>query len=618
MAHELNRQGLITLESMVFAVGLAMVKFYRPQVGLLSVQASFRRQPLDVGEMFIVAAIGFAGVALLRSLLLDPIEEWDSLAWHLPIMTTWYQSGFLSIFVDYAIYARYPFSWEVLCTLFLFPFGEDYLVTFPNLIAWIIFGLTVYLLSGAMGVNRLSSMIAATLVLLLPIMKVQVNSLHVDLPMGAFFLSSLYFMLSYLKSRSSIDLFLFIALIGMVCGIKTSGLVYGLALLCPIALIAGKLIAGNGLSNSIVRKPGLALVAGVGTALLVGAFWYIRNFIEVGNPLGFVTVRVGEVTLFHGIIDTEFIRRSTLAFLFDVRNITHWKILGGQILRQLGPPFLILVLAGLLLPVAVLKQEKKISRFYYVGLVGLLLATCYLYWHTPYSGADGTNSLIAPYVGTQFRYGFPFIGLVAVAAAVGVGTFRHAEKYWIGAVLVNAAIFVGYGIVLYAFIATILIIPIVARFGAVGTIMPRVFVQNRSMVSVGVILLLGMSVWLGYVTRERRAEQREVVYGGIQKYIREHVGLDETIAYVAVTKPYLLYGRELNRKVTYVSASGLTHDEWVAKLRARAVAVVAVGPLLNGESGGKALLWLQSEERVFERIFGHDAMRETVLYRVRR
>ena len=102
----------------------------------------------------------------------------------------------------------------------------------PNLIAWIIFGLTVYLLSGAIGVNRLNSMIAATLVLQLPIMKMHVNSLHVDLPMGAFFLSSLYFMLSYLKSRSSIDLFLFIASIGMVCGIKTSGLVYALVLLC--------------------------------------------------------------------------------------------------------------------------------------------------------------------------------------------------------------------------------------------------------------------------------------------------------------------------------------------------------------------------------------------------
>lgn len=191
LAHELNLRGMITVELVVFAAGLVVLKFYPPQLGLVSRHVSFRKQPIDVGEVLVVAATGCAGLALLRNLLQDPIEDFDSLAWHLPTMTTWYQSGFLNIPPE-EVYAGYPFSWEVFCTLFLFPFGEDYLVAFPNLIAWIILGLTVYLLSVAIGVNRLSSMTAATLVLLLPIMKMQVNSLHVDLPMGAFFLSGLY------------------------------------------------------------------------------------------------------------------------------------------------------------------------------------------------------------------------------------------------------------------------------------------------------------------------------------------------------------------------------------------------------------------------------------------
>lgn len=429
-------------------------------------------------------------------------------------------------------------------------------------------------------------------------------------------------MFSYLKSRSSIDLFLFITSIGMVCGIKTSGLVYAVMLLCPIALLADRLIPEDGLPDSLVRKPGLAWVAGIGTALLVGAFWHIRNFIEVGNPLGFVTVRVGEVTLFHGIMDTEFIHRTTLAFMFDGMNIAHWKILGGQIFWHLGPPFLILLLAASLLPVAFIKQERMISRFYYGGVVGLLFVTGYLYWHTPFSGDDGINrGDITPWIGLQFRYGFPFIGLVAVAASVGLGTFPHAEKYWIGAVLIIAAIFVGYGIVLYAFIATIVVIAMVTHFSAAGMVVPQVFTRNRSIVSMGMILLVGMSVWLGYVTRERRAEQREVVYGGSEKYLREHIGLDETIGYVAVGWLYPLYGKELNRKVMYAKA--LTDDlqEWVAILRARDVAVVAVGPLLQGGMGGdgkKEFSWLQSEARAFERVSGDDILRETVFYRVRR
>jgi hypothetical protein len=620
MAHGLSLKGLLTVEAVLFATGVLLAKFYWPKLGLQLGRDSAVRESLSLSEMLIVLAIGFVGLALLRSLLQDPIEDYDSLAFHLPIMTTWYQSGSLSIPLHWDKYVHYPFSWEVLCTIFLFPFGEDYLVAFPNLVAWIIFGLSVYLLSRTIGVNRLCSMAAGVLVMLLPIMREHVTSLHIDLPLGAFFLCSLYYMISYLNNRSSLDLFLFIASIGMVCGIKTSGLVYGLALLCPIALLASRLIARNGSSDNMVRRPSLALGVGIGVALLVGAVWYIRNLIEVGNPLGFVTVRVGGVILFQGIMDTDYIHRSTLASLFDVTDIAHWKILYGQILKYLSLPFFMLVLAGSLLPVAVLKDRTMSSCLYYGGLMGLLFATGYMYWHSPYSGDDGLNNWkLSPWMGVSFRYGFPFIGLIAVAAAVGFGTFRHAEKYWIGAVLVNAALFVRYGIVLYAFIATILIIVVIARLGAVEKIVTLVTMPSRAIVSVGMIILVGMSGWLGYVTKERRAEQREVVYGGTQKYIREHVSFEENIAYVSSTKPYPLYGKELNRKVIY--ASRLTDDfpEWVATLRAHDVAVVAVGPLLlEEEKREKEVLWLQSEGRVFERVFGDDVLREMVLYRVRR
>lgn len=619
MAHGLSVKGMLTVEAVLLATGMLLAKSYWPMLGLLLGRVSALRESLSLGETLIVLAIGFAGLDLLRNLLQEPIVDYDSLAWHLPIMTTWYQSGDLGIQPYWDFYTQYPFSWEVLCTLFLFPFGEDYLVAFPNLIAWVIFGLSVYLISGAIGVSRISGMTAAGLVLLLPLMKEHVNSLHVDLPMGAFFLCSLYFMIAYLNNRSSIDLFLFIASIGMVCGTKMSGLLYGLALLCPIALVGDRLIARPGCSDNMATRPSLAMGVGIGVALLVGAFWYIRNFIDVGNPLGSVVVRVGGATLFHGTIDSDFMRRSTLASLFDVTDVVHWNILYDQILKYLSLPFLMLVFAGSLLPVAVLKDRRMSSRLYYGGLLGLILAAGYLYWHTPYSGGDVSlnNGKLAPWFGVNIRYGFPLIGLIAVAATVGLGMFR-LEKYWIGVVLVIAVQFVGYGLVLYAFTVAIWIIVVIARFGAAGKIVTPVFMPNRAIVSVGMIILVGMAVWFGHVTKERRAEQRDVVYGGTQKYIREHVSSDENIAYVSSTKPYPLYGKELNRKV--INASRLTDDflVWVAALRAQDVAVVAVGPLLREEdTGEKEIFWLQSEERVFERVFGHDVFRETVLYRVR-
>ena len=37
----------------------------------------------------------------------------------------------------------------------------------------------------------------------------------------------------------------------------------------------------------------------------------------------------------------------------------------------------------------------------------------------------------------------------------------------------------------------------------------------------------------------------------------------------------------------------------------------------SGTGGKKEFSWLQSEGRAFERVSGHDVLRETVLYRVR-
>src|SRR5439155_59092 len=121
---------------------------------------------------------------------------------------------------------RYPFPGELLCTLFLMPFHEDFLVALPNLIAWLIFGLATYLVAVELGARRIHALTAAFLLLAMPMARKHVDTMHVDLPLAAFFMASLYFAFACETTRSRATGALCLSAAGMVAGIKMSGLLY--------------------------------------------------------------------------------------------------------------------------------------------------------------------------------------------------------------------------------------------------------------------------------------------------------------------------------------------------------------------------------------------------------
>lgn len=102
--------------------------------------------------------------------------------------------------------------------------------------------MAIYLLSRCIGAGRIQSFAASSLVLTLPIVIENVNTMHTDLPMAAFFLSGAYFLLVYHRSRTCEDLAWLLASIGVLCGIKTSGLGYAAVL---ASLVIGVEIAAH-------------------------------------------------------------------------------------------------------------------------------------------------------------------------------------------------------------------------------------------------------------------------------------------------------------------------------------------------------------------------------------
>ncbi len=164
-------------------------------------------------------------IARLREMAVQPVVDYDSLAFHLPTMALWFQTGRLEMMEQFAhTTSLYPYNWEALCSLSLFPLREDFLVTLPNLVAWAILGLSIYLLSLELGAAATRPLLAATLVLCFPSVLHSLNTLHLDLPLAALFLAPSILRCATcapvprVSSRSSSPR------VGLLLGVKSPGL----------------------------------------------------------------------------------------------------------------------------------------------------------------------------------------------------------------------------------------------------------------------------------------------------------------------------------------------------------------------------------------------------------
>jgi hypothetical protein len=410
-----------------------------------SIEQLFEIHPrLSSSERVILMAIACLGAVLLRKLALQPITNYDSLAYHLPTMAEWYQAGHLPIFSKYFTdqIGYYPYSWELLCLLFIMPFREDFLVSFPNFIAWLIFGVSIYKLSNQFQVERIYSLAAASLALSIPMLLENVNTMHVDLPTAAFFMVSLYYLKLFIQSSTFVSFCLFLVAIGMLVSIKTSGILYGaiLGLSALVYFIINHQKVFSSKTTTSYRAPskGMVILSVVGLLcfLIISSFWYGKNLVATGNPLGLLHIKLGGLTVLPGNLETAEIRRTTLANLFNVTRIHDWQIWFSQVLIELQLPFLLVALQWMIALPQILGFRQKDSQTNHfrnssLMLLMLLAVLGFLYWTTPYSADTlaGQNKWeITPWVGQGLRYAFPFMGVLSVAAAIGATRMQTSRR----------------------------------------------------------------------------------------------------------------------------------------------------------------------------------------------
>ena len=412
-----------------------------------------------------------------------------------------------------------------------------------------------------------------------------VQTMRVDIPFAAFFAASLALALAGNAAGC-------LASAGLVAGLRISGLEFAAVGLAAACFLLGR---------NVVRMPIRALVV-VLPALGVGTFWYVRNFVALGNPLGLVRVAIGGVTLVPGPFESSTVARTTLLAVSDASDPAHRQVIGHALRGQLGLPFILLL--GGSLPLLSRRGPHTRTRFV---VVGLFLAACALYTTSPFSGSlhiGGTS--LAPAVDQNLRYALPALGLLGALGAVGASMVIGDLPVTLAMTLVFAGA---------AGHRTLIASLLIGGFAAGRRARPRRPQRYETLRPVRKRLAAGRGIVL------RASQPRCGAGAGLRARARAY-HCSASASNGRRTRPpssqLSAVWAAVHEHRPLRAARGPDREDWIQTLRTHGVSVVALGPLPPGQLHPPEVGWLSDPSGPFIRIAGQDATRETVLYRLRK
>jgi hypothetical protein len=140
--------------------------------------------------------------------------------------------------------------------------------------------------------------------------------------------------------------------------------------------------------------------------------------------------------------------------------------------------------------------------------------------------------------------------------------------------------------------------------------------QMRKVFTSIIVLAFALSL-ITYGIRESRAYARNSIYGDTFKYISEQLESGEKVGYVLSNRSYLLYGKNLDKKVIYTGTQSDNLTEYKENLHAQDISFIALGPFIDGNfSAAKEAGWIVKNPKLFTPLFDLDPNFSQVLYKV--
>ena len=247
-----------------------------------------------------IVLLVLAAVMLLTVVgqLLKPHLSWDGLGYHLLFPALWIQEkGFFIKDWPPSLesYAHFPLNMEISAAFLMLPFNGELLVNLLNWPFFILAACALYALTRELKLDRNWSVATVVIVLFSPMLYWEVDSSYVEIALFAFLISSLLFLLRYFQRDSREDCVLFCFSLSMAAGIKIYPATTFLFLMFLLVYVSRLRHAFR--IDDLWRKIATNVFLGV-VFLILSSFWYIRNYIERGNPLYPFGLSVGSYQLF--------------------------------------------------------------------------------------------------------------------------------------------------------------------------------------------------------------------------------------------------------------------------------------------------------------------------------
>jgi len=184
---------------------------------------------------FIMGGIIFAPAFILLSIrffiaLFQIPFEFDSLVYHLPIVTQWLQTGSI-MDVYYTAFAGplayYPSNFDIFYLWSILPLQSDIFVNLLNFPLFILFSLAIYATSINFGIRKKIALFISAFPLYIPVFMQQAGTVFVDTYFVLTFVLSIFFLQEIAKNTANkLNSILFGLTIGLFIGTKYLGLPY--------------------------------------------------------------------------------------------------------------------------------------------------------------------------------------------------------------------------------------------------------------------------------------------------------------------------------------------------------------------------------------------------------
>jgi hypothetical protein len=219
--------------------------------------------------------IAYLIVRVILHGLLEFPDEYDTLAYHIPLIDQWLQAR--SLFAPDGPEWTYPGNNEVLGLWMVAPFSGDFLVGMNNLAAIVLLAASSVRLGSHLRLPRSVIHPTAMLICLNIVVRLQAVECRNDVAVAALGIAFLDYILDHFERPNPWNLGLAGLCLGLLGGVKYYALGH--------AAVLGALALGG---TMVLLGPArwLRILAGLTPGVMLGSgYWYARNAFSTGSPL---------------------------------------------------------------------------------------------------------------------------------------------------------------------------------------------------------------------------------------------------------------------------------------------------------------------------------------------